>query len=255
MKITVLVENTSPADLLHEHGLSLHLAYEGHSYLLDAGSTGRFTENAEALGVDLAGVERAALSHGHYDHADGLAAFFAVNTAAPVLARPAVTAPYYTELASGEQKFIGVNPALFDQYRDRFDLEDGPRALAPGLWLIPDAVVHEQSLVAETARGLVVMNSCCHAGAGYIVKDILARFPGQRVHAILGGFHLVGRHGMNSLGVAPGIVKNLGTWLGDELGVEHVYTGHCTGIPAFDLLQETLGHRLHHLSTGDVICF
>ena len=75
MKVTVLMENTSPECLLHEHGLSLHLSYEGHSVLLDAGSSGRFTENAAVLGVDLAAVEKAALSHGHWDHADGLAAF------------------------------------------------------------------------------------------------------------------------------------------------------------------------------------
>ena len=51
MKVTVLMENTSPDCLLHEHGLSLHLSYEGHSVLLDAGSSGRFTENAAALGL------------------------------------------------------------------------------------------------------------------------------------------------------------------------------------------------------------
>ena len=93
MKVTVLMENTSPECLLHEHGLSLHLSYEGHSVLLDAGSSGRFTENAAALGVDLAAVEKAALSHGHWDHADGLAAFFACNAAAPVYARPAALLP------------------------------------------------------------------------------------------------------------------------------------------------------------------
>lgn len=255
LKVTVLIENTSPAELVHEHGLSLHVEYDGHRYLLDAGATGIFTQNAEALGVNLAGVEKAALSHGHYDHADGLAAFCAVNQTAQIYARPAVTAPYYTPLPTGERKFIGVNPAIFAQYHARFDLADGMRALAPGLWLVPDGVVHEQSLVAETVGGLVVMNSCCHAGAGYLVRDILAQFPGQKVLALLGGFHLVGGTGMKSLGVAPGIVKNLGAWLGDELGVAQVYTGHCTGIPAYALLEETLGNRLHHLSTGDILSF
>ena len=38
MKVTVLMENTSPGSLIHEHGLSLHLSYRGHSVLLDAGS-------------------------------------------------------------------------------------------------------------------------------------------------------------------------------------------------------------------------
>ena len=192
MKITVLMENTAPDPLVCEHGLSLFLEYRGASYLLDAGSSGRFADNAAALGADLSAVRAAVLSHGHWDHADGLGRFFAENASARVYARPDALRPQYH---SGDGRFIGVSPALAEAYRNRFDLRDGPLTLAPGLHLIPDAVPHEQSLVAETDRGLVVMNSCCHAGAGYIVKDILARFPGRRVHALLGGFHLMGRPG------------------------------------------------------------
>lgn len=252
MKVTVLMENTSPGSLIHEHGLSLHLSYRGHSVLLDAGSSGRFTDNAAALGVDLSAAEAAALSHGHWDHADGLGAFFACNTAAVVYARPAALLPRYREK---DGSYNGVSPALVEQFRGRFDLADGPREILPGLHLIPDSVDHEQSLVAETDRGLVVMNSCCHAGAGYIVKDILARFPGRRVHAIVGGFHLMGHGGTATLGVAPGIVRNLARWLTDELGVELVYTGHCTGAPAFALLQEELGEKLTYLRTGLILDF
>lgn len=252
MKVTVLMENTSPDCLLHEHGLSLHLSYEGHSVLLDAGSSGRFTENAASLGVDLSAVGKAALSHGHWDHADGLAAFFACNAAAPVYARPAALLPRYR---GKDGSYDGVSPALIEQFRSRFDLADGPRELLPGLHLIPDAVDHEQSLVAETDKGLVVMNSCCHAGAGYIVKDILSRFPGRKVYAILGGFHLMGHGGTATLGVAPGIVRNLAHWLTDELGVEQICTGHCTGEPAFALLREELGDRLTYLRTGLILDF
>lgn len=248
MTITVLMENRSPDSLLHEHGLSLHIGYRGRSYLLDGGSSGRFVQNAASLGIDLAGVDAAALSHGHFDHADGLIAFCEVNSRAKLYARPAVRAPQY---ASGA--FIGVDPALFERFGNRFAFAEGPRELAPGLHLVPDTVAHEQSLVAETPQGLVVMNSCCHAGAGYIVTDILARFPGQRVYALLGGFHLMGSGGVKTLGAAPGIVKNLAHWLADELGVERIYTGHCTGAPAFSLLKEELGDKLESLQTGNQI--
>lgn len=254
MNITVLMENKAPKHLVCEHGLSLHMEYRGHSVLLDAGASGRFAENAATLGVDLSGVEIAALSHGHWDHADGLGAFFEANTRAMLCARPAILEPEW--LGDGEaREFIGVNPALLERYAARFDLADGPREILPGLHLIPDAVVHEQSLVAETAQGLIVMNSCCHAGAGFIVRDLLARFPGRKVYAILGGFHLMGLRSPDSLDVAPGIVKNLGHWLCDEMGVEQIYTGHCTGGPAFALLKEELGERVHSLQTGDVLHF
>lgn len=114
---------------------------------------------------------------------------------------------------------------------------------------------HEQSLVAETSLGLVVMNSCCHAGAEHIVADILTHFPAQRVYAILGGFHLVGRNGMGSLGVAPETVKTLSHQLVEVLGVARIYTGHCTGHPAFSLLEEEAPGHVFSLNTGDVLTF
>lgn len=254
MNVTVLIENCSPQGLVHEHGLSLHLTYRGRSYLLDGGSSGRFAENAGALGIDLGTVDAAVLSHGHYDHADGLAAFLEANAAAKVYARPAVQEPDYFKLGP-IRKSIGVNPNLFARSLSRFDFADGPRELCPGLHLVPDAVPHEQSLVAETAQGLVVFNSCCHAGADRIVRDILSRFPGRRVFALLGGFHLMGPLGVKTLGVPPEAVQALARALTEELGVEQVYTGHCTGAPAFQLLKEALGERLHPLDTGTRLHF
>lgn len=252
MKVTVLIENTAPDCLLHEHGLSIHLSHRGHSILLDAGYSGLFVENADALGVDLSAVEKAVLSHGHWDHADGLSSFFTRNETAPVYARPAALLPRYRER---DGSYDGISPTLIQQFRHRFNLSDQPRELLPGLHLIPDGVDHEQSLVAETDKGLVIINSCCHAGAGYIVRDVLSRFPGQRVYAVLGGFHLMGSGGTGTLGVVPGIVRNLAHWLTDELGVEQVYTGHCTGNPAFDILREELGDRLTYLHTGLILEF
>ena len=237
--------DTAPDHLIREHGLSFHLLYEGHSVLLDAGATGRFVENAARLGVDLTKVECAALSHGHDDHADGFAAFFSQNTVAKVYARPAIVEPHWL----GET-FIGVSPALLDTFGDRFDLADGPRDLLPGLHLIPDGVIHEQSLVAETPTGLVVLNSCCHAGVVAILRDIKARFPGQPIRAVLGGFHLMGDAGVRSLGQSPQAIHALGRALVEELEVGAIYTGHCTGIPGYEHLAQAVGARLHHLTTG-----
>ena len=38
-----------------------------------------------------------------------------------------------------------------------------------------------------------------------------------------------------------------------ELGIGEIWTGHCTGTPAFELLRPVLGERLHALSTGSVV--
>lgn len=42
---------------------------------------------------------------------------------------------------------------------------------------LPDDFSHEQSMVLETGRGLVVLNSCCHGGVVNIVKGVLDQFP------------------------------------------------------------------------------
>lgn len=248
MRAFILTENTAPDGLEAEHGLSVYIEHRGRRLLLDAGRTGRFARNAQALGVDLTLVDTAALSHGHYDHGNGLDVFFRLCPNVPVHARPAVFAPHF----HGERD-IGLKGELAEQYRDRFLLDDGPLDLGDGIHLIPDGVDHEQSLVLEGDSGLVVFNSCSHAGAGHIAKDILARFPGQKIRAYVGGLHLMGAAGTGSLGAAPGIVTNLAVWLLDELGVGVLCTGHCTGEPAFDLLKEAGGERVRRIRTGDIL--
>ena len=248
MKAIVLVENSALPGLEGEHGLSVYIEHRGRRILLDAGRSGCFARNAQALGVALTAVDTAVLSHAHYDHADGFDVFLDCNSHAPLYARPAVEQEEY----HGE-RYIGVKKSLLEGYAHRFCLEDGPVNLGDGLWLVPDGVEHEQSLVVETGEGLVVFNSCSHWGAGHIAKDICARFPGRKIAAYVGGFHLMGSGGPTTLGVAPGIVKNLAHWLLDELEVGVVYTGHCTGAPAWELLKAEGGDRVCPLDTGTVI--
>ena len=79
MKATVLIDNISNNGLQAEWGLAINIEYKDNIFLLDAGTTGIFADNAKELGVDLSKVKYAALSHAHYDHADGFDAFFEQN--------------------------------------------------------------------------------------------------------------------------------------------------------------------------------
>lgn len=248
MKLTVLMENTAPDALLREHGLSVYINYNNTPILLDGGSSGKFLENAKSLGVDITSIQLAALSHGHYDHGDGLAAFLRANPSAEVWLRPAALADHWSD-NGGTHHYIGLSEEVKDLLAGRSRLADGPTRLLPGVWLVPDQVDHEQSLVLEGEDGLVILNSCCHAGAGYIVRGVKEQFPGKSVQALMGGLHLMGKN-THCLGVAPGIVKNLGKWLFEELEVGTLYTGHCTGDPAFELLKEAYPDRVARLTTG-----
>ena len=71
----------------------------------------------------------------------------------------------------------------------------------------------------------------------------------------MGGFHLVGKTGMDSLGVPPEQVRLLSHQLAEELEVERICTGHCTGHPAFDLMAQQKPGRLIPLHTGTCLSF
>ena len=252
MQIKILIENEGTAPFLGEHGLAMYIQHGDNEILLDAGQTGDFLHNARLLNCPVETVKTAVLSHGHLDHADGFPALFQVNESVTVYARPSALEPRYNmELGH----YNGVCDALRQEYVHRFILSDECRAIADGLWLVPDGVDHEQSLVAETKDGLVVMNCCCHAGVADIVADILQRFPGQKVRAVVGGFHLMGPGGPATLGPEPDAVRALARRLTVELGVDAVYTGHCTGGPAFALLQEAAPGKVRAIRSGDILEF
>ena len=277
MDITVLIENLGPDGLACEHGLALHINYKGHSTLLDTGSSGAFADNATALGVDLSAVEYAVLSHGHYDHADGLRAFFAANEHTPMLVRKGALGAYYSMRGGTAPRFVGIHRDICRDYAQRLVEVDGQYKLMDGAWLVEnpapemsadraqhlykklgedyfveDDFSHEHSLVLEGEDGLVVFNSCCHAGAANIAAHIAERFPGKSIAALLGGFHMMGATGTDSINCSGEYVKSVADAF-KQLNIGRIYTGHCTGTPAFELLQKELGGRLRYMRTGDRI--
>lgn len=283
-EITVLTENTACEGLAAEHGLSFWIHYKGHKFLLDAGSTGVFADNADRLGIRVGEAEFAVLSHGHYDHGGGLAQWFRTNPEGKVYARREAMGDYYS-LTSGIPRSIGLpDPVKACRERFCFTEEDGP--ILPGVWLLghggedlteravkekmyvrrdalesgafeeklaPDDFCHEQSLVLEIPDGLVILSSCSHGGIERTIRETLNHFPGRSIRAVLGGFHLKGGPG-GQMPFSPQEIRNLGEIL-RQMEIPDIYTGHCTGEEAFGILKEVLKDRLHRLYAGRKIVF
>lgn len=282
MKATVLIDNITKNDLIAEWGLSIHIEYNGHQILLDAGTTGAFAENAKSLGIDLEEVELGVLSHAHYDHADGMDTFFEANKNAPFYLR-AESDSACIDLAKMENcydydkehpeavRYIGIKKGMLDTYADRIRLVKGDVEVLPGVHLIPhktaglekigekahmyvqkdgvyipDDYSHEQSLVFETEKGLVIFNSCSHGGADNIIREIEKTFPDKNMFAIIGGFHLYKSSEEEVRALARRIKAT---------GIEKVVTGHCTGEEAYQILEEELGDCLEQIYTGLVMEF
>ncbi len=113
MKMTVLIDNTtSSANLKAEWGLSLHLAAGDTTLLFDAGSSSRFADNAELLGIDLAAVDHVILSHHHFDHGNGLTRLFSGNSRAEYWCAQPPAGLCCSRDRSGEERVIDLAPEI-----------------------------------------------------------------------------------------------------------------------------------------------
>lgn len=268
MQATILVDNIGQADLSGEWGLSVFIDTGSAHLLLDAGASPLFLTNAAALGLDIASVDYGVLSHAHYDHADGMADFFRHNQHARFyLQRPAAANCYKISAEkAGEYEYIGIRPDILQDFADRLEFVDGSFQLLDKVYLLPhttpnlaeagrqanmylrqpdgswqpDDFAHEQSLVFDTPQGLVIFNSCSHAGVLNIIQEVSRQLE-RPVRMMIGGFHLYQQ--------SEDEVRQLAGQL-RQIGLQAIYTGHCTGQPAFDILRRELGDMVQQLQVG-----
>ena len=82
---------------------------------------------------------------------------------------------------------------------------------------------------------------CSHGGAGNIIRETEKTWPGKKIHALVGGLHLFRSSDDEVRAVAEQI---------KTLGIEKIYTGHCTGARQMEILKEELGSVVEQIYTG-----
>lgn len=274
MKFKVLIENTTKDSLVSEHGLSIYIELGDTKILLDSGQSGAFMDNAHIMGVDLKGVDFAILSHGHYDHSGGFGAFLEKYKNIEIYAMKDIVSDLYS--GSGEQvHYIGISEEMYNNHIDRFKLIDSFISLRDNVYIlphnteglgeigkrcklykkcdndfIPDDFSHELSLVLDTSKGLVVFNSCSHGGIINIIEEVKERFPNKSVYAFIGGLHMKGMSGDKEICRYSDEELNKLTKCLLDNNVNKLYTGHCTGIVAFEKLKLIMRDRIEYIYTG-----
>jgi 7,8-dihydropterin-6-yl-methyl-4-(beta-D-ribofuranosyl)aminobenzene 5'-phosphate synthase len=258
MKITVLTENTAGRNCLAEFGLS-YLIDADKKVLFDTGNSDVFMQNAERLKVSLNDVDAVVLSHGHWDHGNGLK-FFGNK---PLLTHPdSFQKRYnkkdnryvgldqtYEELLvnykvitsrepyeiSPEIIFLGEIPRIndFEASHTHFTLEDGK----------DDYVIDDSGLVVMTSNGLVVITGCAHSGVCNMVEYACKVAGNDKVLAVMGGFHLKADNEVTHKTIEYLKAK----------GVDRIYPAHCTSFPALAAFNREF--KFFQVLTGDFFYF
>ena len=164
------------------------------------------------------------------------------------------------------RRYIGIPKGMMNKYADRIEKVDGNYELYDGAYLIPhstnnlsligkrermyrktadgwipDDFSHEQSLVLDTDKGLLIINSCSHGGVANIINEIKQVFPDKKIYGYIGGFHLFNK----TIDEVTDVAKRL-----KELDLDYICTGHCTKEKAYNILKQHLGDKLVQLHAG-----
>ncbi|HDT12867.1 MAG TPA: MBL fold metallo-hydrolase [Candidatus Aminicenantes bacterium] len=269
VKITIIVDDTAGDGLLGEHGLAMAVETEGRCILFDTGQGEALAPNAALLGVELDRTDILVISHGHYDHTDGIPEVLRSGRKVDVYAHPDIVRRRYS-IRGGRPRLVSMAPgsaAALDRLPPsslhwvrepvqisgtigltgpiprQTDFEDtgGPFYLDPE-GREPDPLLDDIALWIATDEGIVVCVGCCHAGLVNTLRHVRGLNDGRRVRAVIGGFHL--------LEAGPARLERTAAEM-RSLDPDEVIPCHCTGERGIAALEAALGKRVKPGRAGE----
>jgi 7,8-dihydropterin-6-yl-methyl-4-(beta-D-ribofuranosyl)aminobenzene 5'-phosphate synthase len=273
---TMVTDYGSPRHAtLGEWGFSALVEVNGRKLLFDTGRTPKLVyDNARALGVRLSDVEDVILSHFHSDHTGGLLylreTLTRKNPAA--LSRLHVNAGFFAPRRAGdsdeESNQMIAERKIYEDSGGTVVIHGKATEILPGVWLsgpvprqtkernwsgqlqvlhesdwVEDVVKESLSLFIDTPQGIVLLSGCGHAGIVNITRRAGAVTGTKKIHAAIGGFHLL--H----------LDEEALAWTAAELepnGIDHFMGAHCTGLEATWSLRGKLGLSRKQMVNGAV---
>jgi len=227
------------------------------------------SKNMELLKLDLNKLEALGLSHGHFDHWGSLVSILKYNgtkirKGIPLYVGEEVFAHRFGNMPAGLYEPSGMRD--LGQLK-REDIENlglvkiieirEPTPMVPGAYLTgniervteyekgsplglikrgdqmeQDLFIGEQALVFNVkGKGLVVLTSCAHAGIVNTVRHAQKMSGINKVHAVIGGFHLVGAP-------VPKIEKTIADI--KAINPDYIVPMHCTGWEAITAFEREM---------------
>jgi 7,8-dihydropterin-6-yl-methyl-4-(beta-D-ribofuranosyl)aminobenzene 5'-phosphate synthase len=260
-KIANRYRATTNRGLHGEHGLAYHVetTVDGrvHSFLFDFASDPQgMKNNIELLQLDLKKIEAIALSHDHFDHQAALVELLRakqeeIPRGIPFYVGEQFFVGTYMRMPNGNIRSIGAlkkenveglglvkitevktpTPIVQGAYlagrvEQVTDYEKIPPAFVKkrGDEYVPEDFIGEQAIVFNAkGKGLVVLSGCAHRGIVNTVKHAQRITGTEKVHLVLGGFHLTG--------AKPELVQKT---IADIKAIrpDYIVPTHCTGYEA-----------------------
>ena len=139
------------------------------------------------------------------------------------------------------QEIIGIFDG-FGCYPDKM-----PAAKNIGQYM-PDDFDHEIGTVYMVrGKGLVVLTSCSHRGVINTVRAAQKASGIDKVHAVIGGFHIVPP--LDDAYIRRTIEEF------KEIDPDHLIPAHCSGDRFYDLAREAMGDKVIHSAVGTRFVF
>ncbi|SMP45670.1 7,8-dihydropterin-6-yl-methyl-4-(beta-D-ribofuranosyl)aminobenzene 5'-phosphate synthase [Anoxynatronum buryatiense] len=255
MKLTVLMDNNTIIDryFLGEPGVSYLLEVDDRKILFDTGYSDAYLLNGQKMGIHFFDLDAIVLSHSHMDHTWGLEPLIkrfseevmeGRQFQQPILvAHPQI---FDSKTFFGTEEFgVNVDPQKLAKYmtpqltREPFWLTDHlvflgeiPRKNAfearksigkvrVGDMLEDDYSMDDSALCYTGPEGLVIITGCSHAGICNIMEHARAVCGDERVHDVIGGFHLLDPEEEQMNGTAAYFQSR---------GVKQAHPCHCTDL-------------------------
>jgi 7,8-dihydropterin-6-yl-methyl-4-(beta-D-ribofuranosyl)aminobenzene 5'-phosphate synthase len=227
--------------------------------LFDTGQSDLFLKNGKIMNFDAGNIDKVILSHGHFDHGNGLSYLSGGN----LLCHPGCFVRRYSKK---DYKYIGLKNTR-DELSSMFSLVEsaGPYQVSDKILFLgeiprltdfeskltsfifeddtPDFVMDDSALALLMDQGLFVITGCGHSGIVNTLEHAKKMAGVNKIFVIMGGFHL------KEIDLqTKETIKYL-----KENRVRHILPSHCTELPALAAFYKSFG--IKQVKTGDILNF